>query len=249
MNSTAPGAARCRAAAGRAGALRTVRRVNLHVTRRGHGPPVVLTHGFATSSDVWAGQTEALADTHTVVDWDLRGHGRSAPPRGRYTREVALADLASVVALAGAPALLAGHSVGGYLSLAHALAHPETVAGLAILSAGPGFRNAPRREAYNRSVEKVAVRSGFPLEVAEVAMQHDSVVIDGLAAITCPVLIIVGGDDLPVYLAGSRYLADNLPDARLLEVPGAGHDVHLDRPGEVCDALTELSDRIWSTGE
>jgi pimeloyl-ACP methyl ester carboxylesterase len=139
--------------------------------------------------------------------------------------------------------------VGGYLSLAHALAHPETVAGLAILSAGPGFRNPQRRDAYNRSVEKVAVRNGFPLEVAAVAMQHDSRVIDSLAAITCPVLVIVGSDDLPIYVAGSRYLADNLPDARLLEVPGAGHDVHLDRPGEVCDALEALSRRIWSTAE
>jgi pimeloyl-ACP methyl ester carboxylesterase len=226
-----------------------VGRVELHITRQGQGPPVVLTHGFAGSHEVWASQAEALAGSHTVVAWDLRGHGRSAPPQGRYTREAALADLAAVVALAGAPALLAGHSVGGYLSLAHALAHPETVAGLAILSAGPGFRNPTRREAYNRSVEKVAERSGFPLEVAEVAMQHDSTVIDGLAAITCPVLVIVGGDDLPVYVAGSRYLADKLPDARLLEVPGAAHDVHIDRPGEVSDALYALSDRIWSTGE
>jgi pimeloyl-ACP methyl ester carboxylesterase len=223
--------------------------VELHITRHGQGPPIVLTHGFATSSDVWARQTEVLSGTHRVVAWDLRGHGRSAPPQGPYTREAALADLTVVVAQAGTPALLAGHSVGGYLSLAHALAHPETVAGLAILSAGPGFRNVSRREAYNRTVGKVAARSGYPLEVAEVAMQHDSRVIDGLAAITCPVLIVVGSDDLPVYVAGSRYLADNLPDARLVEVPGAGHDVHLDRPGAVCDALSALSDRIWSTGE
>jgi pimeloyl-ACP methyl ester carboxylesterase len=241
MSNAALGAAHQWAAPGPA-------RADVHITERGEGPPVVLTHGFATSSDVWASQTEALAGTNTVLAWDLRGHGRSAPPPGRYPREAALADLAAVVARAGAPALLAGHSVGGYLSLAHALAHPETVAGLAILSAGPGFRNPPRRAAYNRSVAKVAALSGFPLEVAEVALQHDSRVIDGLAAITCPVLVIVGGDDLPVYVAGSRYLADNLPNACLLEVPGAGHDVHLDRPGEVCDALRALSHRIWSRG-
>jgi pimeloyl-ACP methyl ester carboxylesterase len=59
--------------------------------------------------------------------------------------------------------------------------------------------------------------------------------------------MIVGGDDLPVYVAGSRYRA-NLPDAHLLEVPDARHDVHLDRPGEVSDALSELSRRIWPTG-
>jgi pimeloyl-ACP methyl ester carboxylesterase len=108
-----------------------------------------------------------------------------------------------VVAAAGSPAVLAGHSVGGYLCLAHTLARPETVAGLALVSTGPGFRHPERRAAYNRTVEKVAERAGYPRSVAEVAIQHDSLVIDGLPAITCPVAIIAGADDLPVYRAGA----------------------------------------------
>lgn len=59
--------------------------VALHIERRGDGPPVVFTHGFATSGETWAAQVEALAATHTVVTWDLRGHGRSGPPAGDYT--------------------------------------------------------------------------------------------------------------------------------------------------------------------
>lgn len=219
--------------------------VGLHVSRRGSGPPIVLTHGFAASAEVWDAQVEALATRHTVVTWDLRGHGRSAPYPGPYTREAALADLATVLDSAGEPALLAGHSVGGYLSLAHALLHPDTVAGLAVLSAGPGFRNPERRVAYNRTVATVAERNGFPADVAEVAVQHDSLVIDGLPAVTCPTVVIVGADDLPVYVAGSRHLAANIPDAWLVEVPGAGHDVHREQPEAVAAVLAGLADRIW----
>lgn len=222
----------------------TVVPVELHVRRRGSGPPIVLTHGFATSQDVWDEQVEELAARHTVLTWDLRGHGRSTPHPGPYTREAALADLAAVVESAGTPALLVGHSVGGYLSLAHALAHPGTVAGLAVIAAGPGFRDPGRRAAYNRSVATVAERCGFPRDVAEVAVQHDSLVIDGLGAVTCPTAVIVGAEDLPVYVAGSRYLAQHLADAWLVEVPGAGHDVHRERPDAVAAVLADLADRV-----
>lgn len=216
--------------------------------RLGSGPPIVLTHGFATSDEVWSAHVEALAERHTVITWDLRGHGRSAPPDRPYTREAALADLAGIVASVDGPALLAGHSVGGYLSLAHALARPETVAGLAVLSAGPGFRDGERREQYNRSVRTLAERKGFPPDVAELAVQRDSLVIDGLGCIRCPVTVIVGAADLPVYTAGSRYLAAKIEGARLVEIADAGHDVHLERPAEVTAEIAGLGARIWADG-
>lgn len=50
----------------------------LHVETAGEGPPVVLIHGFASSSRVFARQVEALAPHFTVYAPDLRGHGRSA---------------------------------------------------------------------------------------------------------------------------------------------------------------------------
>ena len=213
---------------------------------------------------MWDAQVEALAARHTVVTWDLRGHGRSAPYPGPYTRAAPgrqlLGDLharvggkpreggagVAAVRVAERAHPCVGHSVGGYLSLAHALLHPDTVAALAVLSAGPGFRNRERRAAYNRSVETVAERCGFSREVAEVAVQHDSLVIDGLGGITCPTAVIVGADDWHVYVAGSRHLAANLPDARLVEVTGAGHDVHRERPEAVAAVLAELADRVWS---
>jgi pimeloyl-ACP methyl ester carboxylesterase len=213
----------------------------LHNEARGTGPAVVFTTGFGRTADTWARQADALAGDHHVVTWDFRGHGRSEAPVGLYTREDALDDLAAVVdaamAKSGGPALLVGHSLGGYFSLAYTLARPETVRGLALLSTGPGFRNPDSMEKYNRGIAKVAAASGLPDNVANVAFHRDSVVIDRLAEITCPTVMICGLEDRPVYVTGVRYLAERLPDARLVEIEGAAHEPHLDKPDEVTAAL------------
>ena len=213
----------------------------LHIEARGTGPAVVFTHGFGRTGDTWAPQAEALAGDHHVVTWDLRGHGRSQIPAGLYTREDALDDLAAVVDAAMAegdgPALLVGHSLGGYFSLAYTLARPETVRGLALLSTGPGFRNPESMEKYNRGITRVAAASGLPDNVANVALHRDSMVIDRLAEITSPTVMICGTGDRPVYVTGVRYLADRLPHARLVEIDGAAHEPHVDRPDEVIAAL------------
>jgi pimeloyl-ACP methyl ester carboxylesterase len=213
----------------------------LHIEARGTGPAVVFTHGFGRTGDSWIPQADGLAGDHHVVTWDLRGHGRSDVPSGLYTREDALADLGAVVDAAmaegGGPALLVGHSLGGYFSLAYTLARPETVRGLALLSTGPGFRNPDSMAKYNRGVAVMAAGAELADNVAHVALHHDSMVIDRLAEITCPTLVICGVEDRPVYVNGVRYLADRLPSATLVEIAGAAHEPHVERPDEVIAAL------------
>jgi pimeloyl-ACP methyl ester carboxylesterase len=58
-----------------------------------------------------------------------------------------------------------------------------------------------------------------------------------LAGIDVPVLVLVGEDDVLTPPAESEAMAAALPDARLVRVPGAGHLVALERPGEVAGAL------------
>lgn len=216
----------------------------LHIEQKGEGSPIVFTHGFASTGATFAAQTAALAGEHRVVSWDLRGHGGSPAREGDYTREDGLADLAAVVARASEgtprPVVLVGHSLGGYLTLAHTLAHPETVDGLVLLSTGPGFRSVEKRDHYNRLMEKVAARNGFPLNVAEVVRQKDALVMDGLADIKVPTAVIVGGDDFEMYIGGSRYIAERLPAGEMVEIAGAGHDVHEDRPDEVTAVIRRL---------
>lgn len=212
-------------------------RGRLHVERRGNGSGVVFTHGLADSSLTWRAQLSALSDEYTVVAWDLRGHGRSDLPGRPYRRDDALDDLASVAEMAGHPVTLVGHSLGGYLSLLFALRHPERVAGVVAVSAGPGFRNPERRARYNQLLSDVAQRNGLPPETAAVAYQDDAWVIEHLSSLACPLLAIVGSQDDVLYQTGSRYIAEHVPGARLLVVNGAGHAVHSEAPEDVNAAL------------
>lgn len=219
----------------------------LRVETKGAGRPLVFSHGFASSSATWVAVAEALAEDFLVIVWDMRGHGESPALAGDYSRDDALADLRSIVGLAltkgdGRPVLV-GHSFGGYLSLAHTINRPETVAGLGLVSAGPGFRNPQNRADYNQVIEKIGERAGLPAEVTAVAIHHDSMVIDRLSEITCPAVVVNGSEDLPVYRTGAQYMAGKL-GADLVTVEGAGHEPQEQEPVVVAGALRALMAKI-----
>jgi pimeloyl-ACP methyl ester carboxylesterase len=210
----------------------------MHLTVVGTGPPVVLTHGFADESSTFDAQLTALAD-HRVCRWDLPGHGRSSTGTGTATRDTALDWLGAAIAAAGyGPAVLVGHSLGGYLSLCRTVLDPAGIAGLVLISTGPGFRDPAKREGWNEFLESYADRHGIDAAVRGIAGQPDSAVLDGLAGITVPVLVIVGGRD-EQYHAGSRVIAEAVPSGRLVVVEGAGHFPHRTHADEVNRALSE----------
>jgi pimeloyl-ACP methyl ester carboxylesterase len=79
------------------------------------GPPIVFVHGWAASSESWAGQlSDPSLSTHRLVAVDLRGHGASSVPADGYDDPAAWAgDLAAVLDHLGRPAVLVGWSYGG----------------------------------------------------------------------------------------------------------------------------------------
>lgn len=211
--------------------------VDLDVAVDGRGEPVVFTHGWLDTRDVWRPVVSLLDDECRSVTWSLRGHGESeAPPDGSYTRRHALDDLHRVVTTAGPPVVLAGHSLGGYLSLAYNLTHANDVRGLVLIAAGPGFRNAQARERWNASVDATATRRGLPAGSEEISKHVDSWVIDNLDAITTPTLVIVGSGD--ERFGSVAQLFERRLDVRsTVVVEGAGHRVHEERPDEVAAAI------------
>src|SRR5580704_5480080 len=62
----------------------------------GHGPAVVLLHGFGDTGDMWAPVAAALPD-HTVIVPDLRGMGLSSHPEGGYEKKAQARDIAQVM--------------------------------------------------------------------------------------------------------------------------------------------------------
>ena len=133
--------------------------VNIHYEVHGKGPTILLSHGYSSTSRMWEGQVAALKDRYQVVVWDFRGHGESDYPKdpARYSEELTVGDMAALLDLVGArKAIVAGLSLGGYMSLAFNASHPERVAALMLFDTGPGFKKDEARAKWNESAHKRA---------------------------------------------------------------------------------------------
>jgi len=116
----------------------TVDGVRLHYTDRGTGSPVVLVHGNAVSGHDYdtSGVAEALIRTNRVIIFDRPGFGHSERPRGHAWTAAQQAELLhkALTMLHVHRPVVVGHSWGTLVALAMALAHPDDVAGLVLLS-------------------------------------------------------------------------------------------------------------------
>ncbi|MCA1393945.1 alpha/beta fold hydrolase [Bradyrhizobium sp. IC3123] len=237
--------------------------VNIYYEVHGNGPPLLLTHGYSSTSAMWHGQIDALAKDHTLILWDMRGHGQSDYPddASAYSEDLTVGDMATILDAVGAKrAIIGGLSLGGYMSLAFYRAHPERARALLIIDTGPGFRKDDAREAWNAralatadrldreglEVLKAATReratashrnaSGLALAARGMLTQRDARVMELLPEIKVPSLIVVGADDTP-FLAASDYMAAKIPGAQKVVIPAAGHAVNIDQPEAFVDAV------------
>jgi pimeloyl-ACP methyl ester carboxylesterase len=114
---------------------------------RGAGDPVVLLHGFPTSSHVWRDVTPLLPEGHRVVVLDMLGYGRSDRPAGHEVAIRAHAERAIGLmdALGIERACVAGHDLGGGVAQAMAVRWPQRVSGLGLVSS-VAFDGWPVRE-------------------------------------------------------------------------------------------------------
>lgn len=110
------------------------------LTRRGHGPPLLLLNGFAATRQDWDPTfLDAVEQRHELLMVDHRGIGGSWHDGARFT----IADLTTDVAgLIGAMALerpaLLGWSMGGFVALSVAISEPKLIGKLVLLSTSAG---------------------------------------------------------------------------------------------------------------
>src|ERR1700716_2479358 len=244
--------------------------VNIHFEVHGSGPPLLLTHGYSSTSAMWQGQIEALAKRHTLILWDMRGHGQSDYPddAAAYSEALTVGDMAALLDKVGAAsAIIGGLSLGGYMSLAFYRSHPDRVRALLIIDTGPGFKKDDAREAWNRRAHDTGDRfereglevlkagsrerssvshrdaSGLARAARGMLTQRDARVIELLPEIKVPSLVVVGAEDAP-FLAASDYMAAKIPGAKKLVIPPAGHAVNIDQPQAFIDAVLPFLDSL-----
>ena len=112
--------------------------VKIHYQEKGMGTPLVLLHGYTSSTYSWKDVFEPLAKSFHVIAVDLKGFGLSGKPDGDYTRRAQAALVAHLLAQLNIDkAWLCGSSMGGEVALNVAVANPQRVAGLILIdSAG-----------------------------------------------------------------------------------------------------------------
>jgi pimeloyl-ACP methyl ester carboxylesterase len=109
--------------------------VDLWVHQRGSGPDVLLIAGLADPYEAWQGQLDGLAGRYRVTAHDNRGVGRTPMPAdGVSIRAMAKDAAAALRGLGIERAHVAGFSMGGLIAQELALAHPESVSSLVLLS-------------------------------------------------------------------------------------------------------------------
>lgn len=244
--------------------------VALYYEVHGSGPVLLLSHGYSATSAMWRGQVEALSKDHTLVLWDMRGHGQSDYPddQAAYSEAETVADMAALLDEVGAKtAIVGGLSLGGYMSLAFNRVHADRVRALLIIDTGPGYRKDEPREGWNANAIKTAedfernglerlqraspeMRSsthrnaiGLARAARGMLTQKNGDVIASLPDIAVPTLVLVGSEDKP-FLAASDYMAAKIPGATKVVIEGAGHAANIDRPEAFNAALVKFLETL-----
>jgi pimeloyl-ACP methyl ester carboxylesterase len=222
---------------------------------------VVLVHSALGDSRLWKRQVAALGDRFDVVAPDLPGWGTSPMPKEPFSFVDAVVD--------HLPGHLVGNSFGGAIALRTALAHQDLVRRLALVGAGlPAWDWTEEMRGYF-AAEEAAIESGDLDAATEVNLafwvapgQWDEVrpqqrralelqtahpepetiwpEFGPLSSLQVPTLVVVGENDKADFRAIAQHLAEEIPDADLALVAGAGHLVGLDQPEELNALLLEF---------
>ena len=235
-------------------------------------PPLVLVHGAGGNLMHWPGELRRLPD-HEVYALDLPGHGRSSGPGqteiSAYTEVVReFADALKLRAF-----VLGGHSMGGAIALEFALRYGGRLAGLILVGTGARLRVAPEiltgiqndiesttallaEWAHGENVDPHLQRIYLRRlrEVDPEVLAGDFLACDAfdrradVAAITVPALILCGAADRMTPVKYSQFLATQMPGARLIILPGAGHMAMLEPLSRraVADAVQRFLETLSS---
>ena len=230
-------------------------------------PTVLLLNSLGTDLRMWDPQAAALRGEFRIVRCDARGHGDSPYTAAPWTLADLGADVLRLLDLLGIEeAHVAGVSLGGATAVwlaAHApervdrlvacftsaffgppdpwLARAETVRaeGVAAVSEGVLGRwftdsiDAGQRARMKAMLE--ATRPDGYAAATEVVAHLD--LGDDLPTVTAPTLVVAGAEDVATPPAMGRALADGIPGARFVEIPGAAHLGNVERPDIVTDLI------------
>jgi pimeloyl-ACP methyl ester carboxylesterase len=138
--------------------------INLAYEETGEGTPLVFAHEFSGSIEAWKPQARQLARRYRIIAYNARGYPPSDVPTDpkAYSLAQVVDDLRGLlVALGIDKAHIGGLSMGGGLSVAFALTHPEMCRSIIVASAGSGSTNVVEFRTQQRAMSERLEREGL----------------------------------------------------------------------------------------
>jgi pimeloyl-ACP methyl ester carboxylesterase len=215
---------------------------------------VLLLHGGLSNSDAMLDLIGApLSDTYRVAAFDRRGHGRTADTDEPFHYATMADETIAFLEQLGGPAHLIGWSDGGNVGLLVALRRPDLVGRLVMIGSNyhhegllplPIEGDSPVLEMlladYSERSPDGADHFGEVVgkSLTMFATEPD-LTVDDLHAVSVPVLVLVGDDDL-IVLSHTCALYESIPGAQLAVVPGASHALPMEQPEEVVRIISRF---------
>lgn len=228
----------------------------------GAGPPLVMLHG-ATSigKEDFAAQIPLFSKAFQLILPDARGHGHTRwDTTAGFRYDWLVDDMAAFTDAVGMDTFhLLGFSMGAMTALQFAAAHPDRLRTLVVCGISP--QREPRASVARRLMDPRRADVDDPDWAVVLARRHDEgqgvgawrTLLPAIAAdvavqplltpaqlhgIDAPTMIVCGDRDPFVPIGHAWELQRQLPDARLFIVPGAGHEVMVQRPALFNEALS-----------
>ncbi len=144
----------------------------LYFERSGHGPALVLIHSAFLDRRLWDAQMESFATDHTVIRYDVRGHGRST---GDLAAASSVDDLTALLNhLEVRSAYLLGNSYGADIACAFAAGFPDRTRGLVLVAGNPGDF-PPTAEEEQRFLSSFPEGEGLLVEAVQAGRTEEAI--------------------------------------------------------------------------
>ncbi len=242
--------------------------------RPGNGTPLILLHGFPLDHTIWQTMLPFIKKEAWLIMPDLRGHGLSLTNDEDYSMEQMADDIAGLLDyLRIKKALMIGHSLGGYVTLAFANKYEQKILGLGLIASRLNSDNPVQKGARNKMIadiqmkgveflaevmaSKLVVDPNLVADLRKLILKMDPAgVIGALNAmigridstsmfgkLNIPIKVVAGSEDALIPIESSRLMSALNPNCTYLELEKVGHMPMLESPIKTAEAINQLIEK------
>ena len=226
---------------------------------------IIFIHGSGENSIVWKGQLNDLNLNYNLIAIDLPSHAES-DDFPKLSLDLYVDVIKKLVGFLNLKKIvLCGHSLGGAIAQEYFFKNQKEVSALILCGTGARLRVSPMilnslknnyqefliglpMGAFYRKTSK-EIKKSLVIEIAKTNPEVTFVdfkicdnfdVMDKVASINVPCLIVCGNEDKLTPIKYSQYFKDKIKDSKLVVIKDAGHMVMLEKPNEVNKAIEEF---------